>query len=184
MMRMISIINKHSNIRNLLVCVIASVIIILTMSYGTKVFVYDVYGEFTMPDTRIAYTMAELQAILSSIGSEGMIIWAQVHLLDYIFPLTYSFAMAFGILLELRSAYPERSHLKLFAFLPLFGCLMDYLENIFILSQVLSYPNLSEPIIILASAFTTIKWISLALGFVVIIGLILVILYKRVTSRK
>jgi hypothetical protein len=183
MMRMISIINRHSNIRNLLLCIIASVIIILTMSYGTKVFVYDIYGEFTMPDMRIAYTTVDLQTILSSIDSEGIAIWSQIHLLDYIFPLTYSFAMAFGILLELRSAYPDRTKLRLLILLPLLACITDYLENFLVLSQILAYPNLSDPIIILASAFTTIKWISLALGFVAILGLIVVILYKRVTSR-
>ena len=182
-MRMITVIEKHSNIRNLGIAIIASIAIILTMSYGTKVLVYDVYGEFTMPDTRIAYTMTELEAILSSISSEGMSIWTQVHLLDYIFPLTYSFAMAFGILLELRRAYPDRDNLKFLIFLPLLGCLMDYLENIFVLSQILSYPNLSEPIIILASAFTTTKWVFLALGFVVVLGLLGVILYKKITSR-
>ncbi|MDH4215194.1 MAG: hypothetical protein OEV85_14865, partial [Candidatus Thorarchaeota archaeon] len=82
------------------------------------------------------------------------------------------------------TAYPERGKMKLLLLLPLIGCLTDYLENIFVLSQVLAYPNLSEPIIILASAFTTIKWISLALSFIVIFGLILVILYNRITSRQ
>ncbi|MFW9909972.1 MAG: hypothetical protein ACFFEF_15500 [Candidatus Thorarchaeota archaeon] len=183
MMRIITALEKHSNIRNLVFAIIASAATILAMSYGTKVLVYDIYGEFTMPDTRIAYTIAELEAILSSIDSEGLIIWSQIHLLDYIFPLTYFFALAFGISLELRTAYPERGKLKLLLLLPLVGCLMDYLENIFVLSQVLSYPNLSEPIIILASAFTTTKWVSLALSFVIILGLILVILYKRITSR-
>jgi hypothetical protein len=184
MMRMITALEKHSNIRNLVFAIIASVVTILAMSYGTKVLVYDIYGEFTMPDTRFAYTTTELQAILSTIDSEGLIIWSQIHLLDYIFPLAYFFALAFGILLELRTAYPERGKLKLFLLLPLVGCLMDYLENIFVLSQVLSYPNLSEPIIILASAFTTIKWVSLALSFVVVLGLIVVILQRRITSPQ
>ncbi|MFW9958985.1 MAG: hypothetical protein ACFFCT_13020 [Candidatus Odinarchaeota archaeon] len=184
MMRMITALEKHSNIRNLVFVIIASAVTIAAMSYGTKVLVYDIYGEFTMPDTRIAYTMAELEAILSSIDSEGLIIWSQIHLLDYIFPLTYFFALAFGIMLELRTAYPKRGKMKLLLLLPLIGCLTDYLENIFVLSQVLAYPNLSEPIIILASAFTTIKWISLALSFIVIFGLILVILYNRITSRQ
>lgn len=183
MMRMITALEKHSNIRNLVLAIIASAATILAMSYGTKVLVYDIYGEFTMPDTRIAYTITELEAILSSIDSEGLIIWSQIHLLDYIFPLTYFLALAFGILLELRTAYPERGKLKLLLLLPLVGCLTDYLENIFVLSQILSYPNLSEPIIILASAFTTIKWVSLALSFVIILGLLLVILYKRIASR-
>lgn len=183
MMRMITTLEKHSNIRNLVFAIIASAATILAMSYGTKVLVYDIYGEFTMPDTRIAYTIVELEAILSSIDPEGLIIWSQIHLIDYVFPLTYFFALAFGMLLELRTAYPERGKLKLLLLLPLIGCLTDYLENIFVLSQILSYPNLSEPIIILASAFTTIKWVSLALSFVIILGLILVILYRRISSR-
>jgi hypothetical protein len=182
--RIIEVLEKHSSIRNLGISIIASMAIVLAMSYGTQVLVYDIYGEFTMPDLRIGYSIGELQAIISSIGSEGMTVWAQVHLLDYFFPLVYSCAMAFGILLELRSAYPERSSLKLLVFLPLFACLMDYLENIFVLSQILSYPNLSEPVIILASAFTTIKWISLTIGFTVIVGLGAAVLYKKATSKK
>jgi hypothetical protein len=182
-MGIIAVLEKHSNIRNLVLAIIVSLASILAMSYGTKVFVYDVYGEFTMPDLRLAYTMTELQTILASIGIEGMTIWAQVHVLDYIIPLAYSLAMSFCILLELRSTYPDRSRLKILIFLPILGAAMDYLENIFVLSQILSYPNLSEPIIILASAFTTVKWISLALGFIVILGLFVIILYKRITSR-
>lgn len=183
MERMVLAVDRKSNLRSLVISIVLSVGVMLAMFYGTQVLVYDIYGEFVMPDIRLSYNIVDFQMIFSSVGSEGMIVWAQVHLLDYIFPLTYSIAMAFGISLELKSAYPERNSLKKLIVLPFLGCAMDYLENLLILSQILSYPSLSEPIIILASTFTTVKWVSLAFSFFVIMGFLLIILYKKITSR-
>jgi hypothetical protein len=183
MERVIPWFERNASGRNLGLAIVASIAVVIAMSYATQVLVYDVYGDFTMPDTRLFYTLADLQAIFASIGPEGLMVWAQVHLLDYAFPLAYSFAMAFGIILELGRVYPERNDLKKLIMFPLLGCIMDYLENIFILSQILSYPNLSEFIVIIASTFTVVKWIALALGFIVIIGLAIIILFNRIKSR-
>lgn len=183
MERMISNFDKYSTKRNLGIFFLASMLIVIVMGYLTQILVYDIYGDFTMPDTRLGYTFAEIQAAFASIGSEGLLLWAQVHLLDYIFPLTYSFAMVFGIMLELRSTYPSKSWMRYFILLPLLGGIADYVENLLILSQVLSFPNLSELIITIASAVTILKWVFLAAGFIVIICLIVVVVFKRVSSR-
>ena len=183
MERMISAVDEKSSMRNLAIFTVLSLAIMLVMFYVTQVLVYNIYGEFVMPDLRLSYSIPDIQAIFSLVGQEAMIVWAQVHLLDYILPLIYSLAIAFGIMIGLRRTYPERSSLKRLISIPFLGCAMDYLENLLILSQILSYPNLSEPIIMLASVFTTVKWISMALGFIIIGGLLITVLYKKAKSR-
>ncbi|RDE13483.1 MAG: hypothetical protein C4K48_08235 [Candidatus Thorarchaeota archaeon] len=184
MEKMISAVDKKASMRNLAVFTAMSLGIMLVMFYVTQILVYDVYGEFVMPDLRLSYSILDIQTIFSLVGQEGMIAWEQVHLLDYILPLAYSLAIAFGIMYELGRTYPERNGLKKLVLIPLLGCIMDYLENLLILSQILSYPNLSEPIIMLASIFTTMKWISMALGFAAILGFFVVIVYRRISSRQ
>ncbi len=183
MEKMISAVDRKSSMRNLALFTILSLGLMLVMFYMTQILVYDIYGEFVMPDLRLAYSLLDLQTVFSLVGQEGMIVWAQVHLLDYMLPVIYSLAIAFGIMIGLRGTYPERSSLTKLISIPFLGCAMDYLENLLILSQILSYPNLSESVIVLASAFTTVKWISMALGFILIGGLLITILYKKTKSR-
>jgi hypothetical protein len=184
MEKMILTVDRQSSLRNLAIFTVLSLSMMLVMFYLTQILVYNVYGEFVMPDLRLSYNILDLQAIFSLVGQEGMIAWEQVHLLDYMLPLAYSLAIASGIIYGLRRTYPEKTSLKKLVLIPLLGCVMDYVENLLILSQIISYPSLSEPIISLASVFTTMKWISMALGFAAILGFLVVTVYRRISSRQ
>ena len=183
MERTLSFVERNANSRNLILSILGSIITIAVMSVATQTLVYQVYGDFTMPDTRFGYTFTEIQTAFNAIGAEGLRIWAIAHSPDFIFPLTYSFAMMFGIMLELKKVEMNSGFLRWTVFIPLIGGIGDYVENILILSQIAVFPNLSELVIAIASVVTLLKWAFLMLGFVVIFGLLILIIYKSIASR-
>jgi hypothetical protein len=148
----------------------------------TQMLVYDVYGDANMPDTNFGYTFADIQGAFDTLGSDGLQMWLQVHLLDLIFPLTYAFSMTFGILMELRDAIPEKKNLRFLALLPILAAIADYIENTLIATQATSYPILSEAVISVASAVTITKWLLLYAGFAIIFLLLILVIIMRFRS--
>lgn len=183
MEKILVFVERHSNKRNLLIGIIASIATIAIMSMATQIMVYEIYGDFTMPDMRFGYTFSDIQAAFIGIGAEGLRAWAVAHSPDFLFPLAYSFSMMFGIMLELNKVEKNSGLLRKTVLLPLAGGLADYIENTLILSQIAVFPNLSELVIAIASVVTLVKWAFLMLGFVVIFGLLILIIFKRLTTR-
>ncbi len=182
MERMIEGMDRISTPRNLLLGLIATVVTFSLMIALGIVLVYDVYGVSFIPDTSFGYTIADIQTAFDNLGTEGVRVWLMVRMVDMIFPIAYTFAMVCGIMLMLRHSFPERKSLRTLTLLPIGGAIVDYIENILIASQALSYPNLSGPVIVLASIVTIMKWLLLYAGFAVLIILSLVILFKRKKS--
>lgn len=181
--RTLNFIERNANLRNLILSILVSIITIAVMSIATQTLVYQVYGDFTMPDMKFGYSFTEIQTAFNAIGIEGLQIWAIAHSPDFIFPLAYSFSMMFGIMLELNKAEKNSGLLRMTVLLPLAGGIADYIENTLILSQIAVFPNLSELVIAIASVVTLVKWVFLILGFIVIFGLLILIMYKVITSR-
>lgn len=182
MNRLMNALDRISTSRNLAIGITSSIVVVSIMGILTQSLVYDIYGDANMPDTNFGYTYVQIQEAFDILGSDGLHLWLQIHLLDLIFPLAYAFSMVFGILMELRVAMPERKCLRLLALFPLGGALADYLENTLIASQAVSYPILSEPVIVVASFVTILKWILISAGFVVILFLLMLIILKK--ARK
>ena len=163
--------------------IVSSFVVVMIMAMLTQIWVYDVYADVTMPDTRFSYSINEISEVFNTLGQEGLYVWAQAHMLDFLFPLTYMFALAFGINMELRNSYPDSSRMKLLVLFPLFGGIMDYVENILVLTQIASYPSLSGPVIIIASTITSLKWILLGISFVIVFALIPLVLYRKTKMK-
>jgi hypothetical protein len=184
MERTLNFIERNANRRNPILSILVSVITIAIMSIATQTLVYQVYGDFTMPDTRFGYSFTEIQIAFNAIGIEGLRTWAIAHSPDFLFPLAYSFSMMFGIILELNKAEKNSGLLRKTVLIPLAGGIADYIENTLILSQIVVFPNLSELVIAIASVVTLVKWVFLIIGFIVIFGLLILIIYKAIASRS
>ncbi|TXT57704.1 MAG: membrane protein of unknown function [Candidatus Thorarchaeota archaeon] len=175
---------RWSTGRNLLLMIILSAVSVLIMGYFTQTLVYDVFGEVTMPDTRISYTYQEILTAFNELGGEGLQVWSQVHLLDTIFPIGYSFAMIFALGLEIKKTLPEKQSLRIILLLPILGAIMDYMENALIASQVGVYPNISESVIAVASIFTSLKWIFIYTSFAIIFILAIVWIIQKIKKPR
>ncbi|MHA1936696.1 MAG: hypothetical protein ACXABV_07370 [Candidatus Thorarchaeota archaeon] len=183
MERIVSFIDNHSTARNLILSIISSAIVVTLMGFATQSMVYDIYGDVTMPDTRFAYTYNEILEVFNTLGSEGLGVWLLAHSLDFIFPITYSFSIAFAISMLVSRFFPERDELKKLNLIGLLGGDADYVENILVASQALSYPNLSPPIIQVASIITTLKWVIIMVGFGLVFAFLIALMARRATER-
>lgn len=179
MERTLNFIDKNSNQRTLILSIIISIISMAMIGILAQSMVYNVYGDFTIPDLRFGYSFDQIQTAFDGLGGEGLRTWALAHSPDYIFPLAYSLAMMIGITLELRKLEIQDKRFKMMIFIPLAGGIADYIENILILSQVYSYPTLSESIILIASGVTILKWIILSVGFITMFSLLMLILIRK-----
>jgi hypothetical protein len=181
--RIVTFIDNHSTARNLILAIISSAVVVTIMGFVTQSMVYDIYGDVTMPDTRFAYSYAEILEVFNTLGSEGLGAWLLAHSLDFIFPLTYSFSIAFAISMLVRRLFPEKGRLMKLNLLGLLGGLADYIENMLVASQALSYPNLSQTIIQVSSIVTTLKWGIIMVGFGLVFALLIAFIVKRATER-
>jgi len=161
--------------------IVSSFVVVMVMAMLTQTWVYDVYGDVTMPDTRFTYSITEITDVFNTLGQEGLNVWVWAHMLDFLFPMTYMLAMAFGMNLEIRRL-KLGSRAELLVLIPLLGGFADYVENILVLTQIATYPSLSEPVILIASAITSLKWILLVFGFVIIFVFIPLIIYYRLAN--
>ncbi|MBD3406746.1 MAG: hypothetical protein GF411_11585 [Candidatus Lokiarchaeota archaeon] len=176
-------IDKWSTWRNLVLMIVISAVSVIMMGFLTQTLVYDVYGEASMPDTQFTYTYDEILEAFNILGAQGLQIWSQVHLLDTIFPIGYSFALVFGLGLGLRATYPEKETLRVLTLFPLIAALFDYLENALIASQIGVYPNLSIEVIAISSVVTSIKWILLYSTFAVVFILMIIWIIQKIAIQ-
>ncbi len=179
MQRIGALIDRHSTRRNLLITLVVAALSVSLMGYLTQTLVYDVYGEANMPDTNIGYTYEQIMEAFDSLGSEGLGVWSQVHLLDLIFPLGYGLAMAIGTAMESRMVFPDRLQMRNLALIPLIGVVADYVENVLVASQIAAYPEVSELVVAVASIVTTAKWVFIYVGFLVILILLFAVVHIR-----
>lgn len=184
MNRIVMFVDNHSTARNLILAIISSAIIVTIMGITTQSLVYDIYGDVTMPDTRFFYSYNEILEVFNTLGSEGLGVWLLAHSLDFIFPLTYSFAIAFAISMIVQKLYPEKTSFRRLNLIGLLGGVADYIENVLVASQALSYPNLSPQIIQLASIVTTLKWTIIMGGFGIVFVLLIALAISKALNRS
>ncbi|MFW9849954.1 MAG: hypothetical protein ACFFF4_12520 [Candidatus Thorarchaeota archaeon] len=180
MKRLLNAIDRISTPRNLVLAILIAALSVGTMAILTENLVYSVYGAADMPDTNFGYTYDDILQAFDILGPEGLQAWLQVHLLDLIFPLGYSFAIAFAIMMELRIAFPERGKLRSLALFSLIAAFFDYTENTLIASQAVSYPNISLSVISIASSVTILKWLFLYSAFAIVFLLIPVVAIRKI----
>ncbi len=179
--RVLDTIEKISRPKHLILGGLVSIIIAIMLGYLTQIMINDVYGDFVILDTRLGgYSFTDIQATFDGIGIEGLGVWLQIYALDFLFPFVYSVSMMIGINLELNKLEFSAKKIRLLVFLPLAAGITDYTENILLLSQILSYPNLSAFVIAIASVVTQLKWVLVLVSFSVIVFLLILIVFRSV----
>ena len=121
------------------------------------------------------YSFEYAVKLLDTLGSEGRELYLYRQLpLDFIYPGL--FAVSCSLLLSWLFLKTQQTNSKLFYFcyIPVAAGCFDYFENIFIVSILTSYPNVSEVSISIASVMTIVESVLTTAFFVLlIIGVIL-----------
>ena len=177
-------IDRISTPRNLVLAIILSAASVMLMASLTQTMVYDIYGDADMPDMMFGYSYNDIIVAFDSLGTDGLNAWLLAHSIDAIFPIGYSLSLVFGIAMLMRNTFPNRKQEKIIILLPIIAAIADFVENMLIASQAISYPLVSEPIIAIASTVTILKWLLLYFAFAIVFILLLIFIIKWIKRKS
>jgi len=159
----------------LLVMIILPFNVILFPMIGEKL--QEISG-YRMLDTMFYYSPPEVFTRLEAYQNSGRLLYLiSSWSVDFVYPLLYSFLLAFLLTLFLtRSFHPGNPLIRL-QLLPFCILFFDYLENACIAILLVVYPDKPAGLALTASFFSTSKWIFAGITFVALLFSIGVLLF-------
>ncbi len=121
-----------------------------------------------IPDLMLSYNLGQLRELFSAYGSEGIQIYKNLQIIDFVYPLIYA-ALLLGLLVRLK--LPNR--FKILYSYPFVIVFFDYCENLIIRHLINLYPNLTEAqshLANLANICTLLKWANIGVLVTSILG--------------
>lgn len=129
-------------------------------------------------DLKFSYSSENAYDILSELGNDGRNIYKLLgFFVDTPYAIIYGFTYAFIIIILLD--INKRSKLNYLALTPLLISFFDLLENTGIIIMITNYPKKLENISTLSSSFTSLKWIFAGITFLIIVGLLIINIFKN-----
>lgn len=143
-------------------------------------------------DMMIGYSPEKAYEVLDGYGADGRAYYVRkLAVNDTVFPIAYSLLFAATLALLLERLTSSDSRLRYLAFLPLAGGVCDLIENVGILSMLLSYPARLEWIAASTSLITAVKlsinmtvMALIVAGIVVVVGHLLMNAVTDASSRE
>lgn len=169
----------------LVVALVLTIILYAIIGFFNQQFL-ALSGGLFVPDMRFGYSLADIQQLFSTVGTDGLRVYSAMQDADTFLPIVYSLAISFGILIAIRNCPDRLQKTKSLGMFPLIVAIFDYAENILIATQVASYPTLNGGIIELASIYTTLKWVTLGISFLILIvfGVIAIVYSAKNRDRN
>ena len=153
------------------------VLMLLSVLFPVMVFPAHGIGAVRPPDLYFFYSPDQVHDYLAVLGAEGRRAYTRMALTsDLAFPVIYSAALSMALVLFLRKWLPSaRRYLSLF---PLLIVIADWGENLFLAVVLAAYPEPLDGVVRIASLFTSLKWVLVALTLLVLLSVLLVRLAK------
>ena len=131
----------------------------------------ELTGGIGILDFDRGYSIERVNEVFSSYGTEGMILFTRIQLLDLLNPAIYSLFLASIIHLLWRD-----HNIAWASVLPLVAGLLDYMENLTLFLLARNFPDLSIRLVAISSTLSIIKNIALFSAIIaLLIGLVLFI---------
>jgi hypothetical protein len=148
------------------------------------VVIQAVYPKFQTLDTLSSYTPDKAFQLISSYGEQGRQYYAVIEVtLDLVYPLVTALLFSLIIFYTFKRAFPGHSWTLYLSLAPYAVLLADYLENVFIVSMLLIYPQESALLAQISNFFTIAKFSLAPLQLLFVIGLI-GWLFQTIRSRQ
>ena len=133
-------------------------------------------------DTNILYSVEDLYSIIGGYSREVRLAYIyQRFTFDLIWPLVY------GLFIVVTTAYLlikiKLKRLNSLIYFPFAAVAFDFLENISVSILMFIYPIRINVLALLASLFTTLKWITLSYSFIQIIILLVILLIIKIKKK-
>ncbi|NOY79126.1 MAG: hypothetical protein GXO76_14835 [Calditrichaeota bacterium] len=133
---------------------------------------------------QFAFSADVARTIIRLWGSEGLSLIARTMWIDYIYPLFYATFLASTISYFCETWAMFRQWVRiLFAIVPFFAALLDYVENTLHLIIFSQFPEISGTAVFWASVAASIKWLLVGWSILVILYLVIYQAVKTVLSR-
>lgn len=126
------------------------------------------------------YSYEHAHQLLNQLGGEGRDLYLSLQLpADFIYPGLFAITYALIFVWLLKKLIQPSSKLFYGALVPIFAGLFDYLENIFIIKMINSYPNLDSSMVSIASTFTLLKSQFTTVYFIAVLVILIALLRNR-----
>ncbi len=118
-------------------------------------------------------------SLLQTLGTAGRHSYLTIQMpLDLIYPGLFAISNTLLIVWLFEKGFETSSRILYLAFIPFFGGLFDYLENIGIILMLQAFPEVSPSLVKIASAFTILKS-GFTTAFFILLFVGLAVLFKK-----
>jgi hypothetical protein len=130
------------------------------------------------------YNQSYVNELFRVLGENGRKIYLTNQIpVDMIYPLLFGLTYSLLLAYFLNKVNKLKSPFIYLCLLPIIAGVSDYLENIWFITMLKSYPNLTETIVNTSNTFSIIKSTSTSIFFIVFI-LILILLGIKFVKKK
>ena len=172
-------IKQRASRKNTLVFLIIALVTFVLIG-AVAMAMMDQSGILAFLDMRFFYTFDDVTEYLTALGETGRTYFIYQKIIDSFFPIGYGLgiALALGYIFRMRDI---KSPWHSIILIPIIAAIFDYLENILLTTQIVSFPNISEVIVSIAAIITLIKWIFLLSSIVLLFVAVLIFVVKKRT---
>ncbi|NNJ72093.1 MAG: hypothetical protein HKP09_02815 [Enterobacterales bacterium] len=128
------------------------------------------------------YSLSYANELLSILGTEGRHLYLSTQIpIDFIYPGLFSITCSLILIWLFGKTFNANSKIYYLALIPFLAGIFDYVENIFIIKMLNSFPELQTTTVKIASTFTILKSSFTVFFFILLIAGI-VLLFKSKNS--
>lgn len=164
------------------ILMISSIIFVLFMVIvlpKASTYMENITGTKISPDTNLLYNRDDLFNIASVYGQEGRDAYIFLRFtFDLVWPIVYFIFLVSFISILIQELQIKRRY-KYLLFLPIFGVIFDFLENIFCVIVMNKYPTELMLFAQIAPIMTLFKWIFMGMSICSIFILIILLIFKK-----
>jgi hypothetical protein len=166
-------ISTHLDGKRILWLLLITNVVYFTMVLFTGPLVSSYSNGMKILDLKFGYDAGYVNALFTTLGETGRHVYLYNQLpVDMVYPLLAGLTYCLVIGYLLRKLEKFEGPLFYLCLTPLLSGLFDYIENIGIISLLVSYPNPLEKLTVIFSGATVIKFIFGGINFLAIIILL------------
>jgi len=169
---------------------VVSILFILTMAVYITMLSYSIpivsafAPELPIFDlSPLGYSFNYANDLLNILGAEGRNLYLSTQLpLDFIYPGLFSITYSLMLTWLFGKTFNVNSKIYYFSLIPFLVGIFDYVENIFIIKMINSFPDLQVTTVKIASIFTVLKSSFTVFFFILLIVGFALLLKKKMST--
>jgi len=187
MKALISFLQEHSTGKLIIVLFAFTMSVYFTMLWHSIPAVSAFAPELPIFDlSPLGYSFNYANELLIALGDEGRNLYLHTQLpLDFIYPGLFSITYSLLLIWLFGKILNGHSKVYYFALVPFLAGVFDYVENVFIIKMINSFPDLQVTTVNIASTFTILKSSFTVFFFILLIaGFALLFKQKLANTRN